>query len=250
MQTLLSPDQGRPISQEFRSGCLWPPATISNQLSRRALRPLLAVKQVCYRCEANDARFIKAWRSAPNGFFWMHQIFIHFEKEAGREFHHCYLTQEVTVSENEKRGQVSHFWYPPGPRIPDWKTVSTEGTPQAGAKEPAEPSNREGGDQPFLDWGQPVLFWSRSEDIHVCARGCVCGAEHTACVCVVAQSCLTLWPHGLYSSRLLCPWDSPGENTGVGCHSLLQGDLLDPRIEPKSPALRADSLLSEPQGSP
>ena len=23
--------------------------------------------------------------------------------------------------------------------------------------------------------------------------------------------------------RLLCPWDSPGKNTGVGCHSLLQG---------------------------
>ena len=25
------------------------------------------------------------------------------------------------------------------------------------------------------------------------------------------------------SIRLLCPWDSPGENTGVGCHFLLQG---------------------------
>ena len=25
------------------------------------------------------------------------------------------------------------------------------------------------------------------------------------------------------SSRLLCPWDSPGRNTGVGCHFLLQG---------------------------
>ena len=24
-------------------------------------------------------------------------------------------------------------------------------------------------------------------------------------------------------SKLLCPWDSPGKNTGVGCHSLLQG---------------------------
>ena len=24
-------------------------------------------------------------------------------------------------------------------------------------------------------------------------------------------------------SRLLCPWDSPGNNTGVGCHALLQG---------------------------
>ena len=24
-------------------------------------------------------------------------------------------------------------------------------------------------------------------------------------------------------TRLLCPWDSPGKNTGVGCHALLQG---------------------------
>ena len=24
-------------------------------------------------------------------------------------------------------------------------------------------------------------------------------------------------------SRLLCPWDSPGKKTGVGCHSLLEG---------------------------
>ena len=28
--------------------------------------------------------------------------------------------------------------------------------------------------------------------------------------------------HGLYSARLLCPWDFPGKNTGVSCHSLLQ----------------------------
>ena len=32
-----------------------------------------------------------------------------------------------------------------------------------------------------------------------------------------------LWSHGLYPARLLCPWDSPGKNTGVVCHSLLQG---------------------------
>ena len=29
------------------------------------------------------------------------------------------------------------------------------------------------------------------------------------------------WPHGLQPSRLLCPWDFPGKNTGVGCHCLL-----------------------------
>ena len=26
----------------------------------------------------------------------------------------------------------------------------------------------------------------------------------------------------LLPTRLLCPWDSPGKNTGVGCHALLQ----------------------------
>ena len=33
----------------------------------------------------------------------------------------------------------------------------------------------------------------------------------------------SLQPHGLFSSRLLCPWNSPGKNTGVDSHSLLQG---------------------------
>ena len=31
------------------------------------------------------------------------------------------------------------------------------------------------------------------------------------------------WPHGLQPARVLCPWNSPGQNTGVGSHSLLQG---------------------------
>ena len=56
--------------------------------------------------------------------------------------------------------------------------------------------------------------------------------------------------HGLQPSRLLCPWDSPGKNTGVGSHALLQGNLPDPGIEPESPALQADSLPSESPGKP
>ena len=35
----------------------------------------------------------------------------------------------------------------------------------------------------------------------------------------------------------------------MGSHSLLQ-DLPDPGIEPRSPALQTDSLLSEPPGKP
>ena len=41
---------------------------------------------------------------------------------------------------------------------------------------------------------------------------------------LVAKSCPTLLqPHGLQPTRLLCPQDSPGENTGVCCHAFLQG---------------------------
>ena len=43
--------------------------------------------------------------------------------------------------------------------------------------------------------------------------------------------------------------DSPGKNAGVGSHSLLQ-DLPNPGIKPRSPALQADSLPSEPPGKP
>ena len=45
--------------------------------------------------------------------------------------------------------------------------------------------------------------------------------------------------------------DSPGKNTGVSCHALLQEgwDLPNPVIEARSPTLQADSLLSH-QGNP
>ena len=38
----------------------------------------------------------------------------------------------------------------------------------------------------------------------------------------VAQSC-SLQPCNLQPNRFRCPWDSPGKNTGVSCHFLLQG---------------------------
>ena len=35
------------------------------------------------------------------------------------------------------------------------------------------------------------------------------------------------WPHGLWPTRLLRPWDSPDKSTGVGCHFLLQMSDLE-----------------------
>ena len=42
----------------------------------------------------------------------------------------------------------------------------------------------------------------------------------------------------------------PGKNPEVGCHALLQGNLLNPGIEPRSPALQVDSLPAELPGKP
>ena len=44
------------------------------------------------------------------------------------------------------------------------------------------------------------------------------------CVCSVASVVSdSLQPYGVQAVRLLCPWISPGKNTGVGCHAPLQG---------------------------
>ena len=41
------------------------------------------------------------------------------------------------------------------------------------------------------------------------------GITKSAVTSVVSNS---LWPYGPWPSRLLCPWDSPGKNTGMGHH--------------------------------
>ena len=58
--------------------------------------------------------------------------------------------------------------------------------------------------------------------------------------CFVASE--SLCPQGLQPTRLFCPRDSPGKNTGVGCHFPSPGGLPDRGIEPASPALQLDSL--------
>ena len=42
----------------------------------------------------------------------------------------------------------------------------------------------------------------------------------------------SLWPRGPWPVKLLCPWDSPSKNAGVGCHALLQGIFLTQGLNP------------------
>jgi len=78
------------------------------------------------------------------------------------------------------------------------------------------------------------IFWPQSKACGILARWpgikftsssvegvCVC-----VCVCVCESHSVfsdSLRSHQLQPTRLLCPWNSPGKNTRVGCHVFLQG---------------------------
>ena len=90
--------------------------------------------------------------------------------------------------------------------------------------------------------------------VHVCVCVCV-----RACVCTCVFRCSvmsdSLQPHGRPPTRLLCPWNSPGNNTGVGCHFLLQGIFPTQGSNPSLLCLlhwQVDSLplVSPAQSSP
>ena len=55
----------------------------------------------------------------------------------------------------------------------------------------------------------------------------------------------SLQPHGLYG-----PWNSLGQNTGLGKLFPSPGNLPNPEIEPRSPALQPGSLPVEPPEKP
>ena len=62
-----------------------------------------------------------------------------------------------------------------------------------------------------------------------------------------------LRPYGLWTTRLLCPWYSPGKNTRLGCHALLQRIFPTQGSDPCLLCLlrwQAGSLPLVPPGSP
>ena len=68
-------------------------------------------------------------------------------------------------------------------------------------------------------------------------------------LCLVAQLCLTLCdPMDSSLPDSSVHGDSPGKNTGVSFHALLQG--IFPGIKPRCPTLQVDSLSSKPPKKP
>ena len=76
-----------------------------------------------------------------------------------------------------------------------------------------------------------------------CVCMCVCVYKtciYTLCCAVLSHSVMSdSWPHqSLQPSRLLCPWDSPGKNTGVVCYAFLQGIFPTQGSNPSLPHCR------------
>ena len=61
------------------------------------------------------------------------------------------------------------------------------------------------------------MWANSSNNLLLCMKN-----ESNSCL-VVSDS---LRPYELWPARLLCPWNFPGNNTGVDCHSFLQGIFL------------------------
>ena len=62
------------------------------------------------------------------------------------------------------------------------------------------------------------------------------------CCCVTSVVSDSVRPHRLQPTRLPHPWDSPGKNTGVGCHFLLQCM----KVKSESEVTQSCPTLSDP----
>ena len=99
-----------------------------------------------------------------------------------------------------------------------------------------------------------VLYWS------IIDSQCCVSFKYTAkwfsytytCICAVLCFSVSdsLRLYGLPPTRLLCPWGFSRREYWSGLPCPLPGDLPNPRIEPGSPTLQADSSPTKPPGRP
>ena len=128
----------------------------------------------------------------------------------GRLWAHRHLTvlqapgfSSLQLREDQQGGLTLHFCVPPGP---------PSGPPQI----PEGFLGVSMSPQGFLVWAEVWVHYLK-----------------------VTQSCPTLLQrHGLQPSSFLCPWNSAGQSTGVGSHSLLHGIFPTQGLNPGLPDCR------------
>ena len=93
---------------------------------------------------------------------------------------------------------------------------------------------------------EKTLFHSEKRDASERVPG-----RKAAAACVASVVSNSVRPHRQQPTRLPRPWDSPGKNTGVGCHFPLQSMKVksESEVAQSRPTL-SDPIDSSPPGSP
>ena len=92
------------------------------------------------------------------------------------------------------------------------------------------------------------MLYSRSLSLSI-LNIAMCKKFSVIFACSVSQSCPTLLrPHELQPARLLCPWNSPGENAAVGCYPSNKSSW--PGDQTHVSALAGGFFTTEPPGKP
>ena len=87
----------------------------------------------------------------------------------------------------------------------------------------------------FFFWKEILLYFG-------------CQQRWGRAVVVLSLSCVQLlWPHALWPSSLLCPWNFPGKNTRVSCNFILQGSS-QPRHQNCISCITGRFFTTEPPG--
>ena len=98
---------------------------------------------------------------------------------------------------------------------------------------------------PVTIWIWPIqllILYLYLYELHLSVALSVCVS------CSVASD--SLWHHGLWPAKLLCSWNSPGKNTGVGSLFLLQGIFPTQGLSPCLLHCRQILYCLSSQGSP
>ena len=75
----------------------------------------------------------------------------------------------------------------------------------------------------FFFFAKRVVWGTQENLLLCCLLSCSVMSDLERPIWLVRYSGLTSQRPGMWTARLLCPWDSLGKNTEVGCYFLLQG---------------------------
>ena len=93
--------------------------------------------------------------------------------------------------------------------------------------------------------------WHLARHIVSKLKGDISSLSYSCCCCCIASVVSdSVWPHRQQPTRLSRPWYSPGKNTGVGCHFLLQCmKVKSEREVAQSCPILSDPMDCSPPGS-